>query len=225
MSRLDANTAWTPLPSTTSAPATAPSAAPAVAAPARSDSMGPSADADEAARGGQLPLSWFRDHFPALWRLGVRLGVPAHSAEDIVQEAFIVASRRRSDIDDGQERRFLIATVVRLCANYRRRASVRLELAHAELLEQRASGTPDAEQLLIEKRARQELELALAALSDAHRSVFVLYELEGFGVREIAEILALPAGTVASRLGRARAQFSRSVERLQRALGALPEAP
>jgi RNA polymerase sigma-70 factor (ECF subfamily) len=59
------------------------------------------------------------------------------------------------------------------------------------------------------------LDEALASLSDAHRSVFVLYELEGFGVREIGELLGLPAGTVASRLSRARAQFSRSVERLQ----------
>jgi RNA polymerase sigma-70 factor, ECF subfamily len=219
MSRLGSTAAWAPLSSTTSAPGIA---APVGAGQVRPDSMSPSAD--EEGRAGQLPLSWFRQHFPALWRLGVRLGVPQHSVEDLVQEAFIVASRRRSDIGEGQERRFLIATVVRLCANYRRRANVRRERAHVELLDEHASGTPDAEQLLIEKRARQELEAALAALSDAHRSVFVLYELEGFGVREIAEVLALPVGTVASRLGRARGQFSRYVQRLQRAHGR-PEVP
>jgi len=81
---------------------------------------------------------------------------------------------------------------------------------------------PDAEQLLIEKRARQELESALAGLSDEQRSVFVLYELEGFSVREIAELLALPSGTVASRLGRARAHFSRAVTRLQSLAAAPP---
>jgi RNA polymerase sigma-70 factor (ECF subfamily) len=219
MSLLDSNAACGALPGTAPPQGTP---APSVGQ-ARAESM--SRPADAGAGAGQLPLGWFRQHFTTLWRLGLRLGVPEHSVEDVVQETFIVASRRRADIVDGQERRFLIATLVRMCANYRRRANVRRELALAELLEQRASGTPDAEQLLIEKRARQELELALAALSDAHRSVFVLYELEGFSVREIAEVLALPGGTVASRLGRARAQFSRHVQRLQRAHGALPEVP
>jgi DNA-directed RNA polymerase specialized sigma24 family protein len=45
--------------------------------------------------------------------------------------------------------------------------------------------------------------------------VFVLCELEDHTVPEIAELLALPSGTVASRLGRARAKFSRATARLQ----------
>jgi RNA polymerase sigma-70 factor, ECF subfamily len=172
----------------------------------------------------QLPEAWFRDHFSSLWRLVARLGVPGHSVDDIVQEAFIVTSRRRSDIVEGQERRFLIATAIRLSSNYRQRASVRREVSHTQLLEQKPSSAPDAEQLLIQKRMRQELEEALSTLSAPHRAVFVLYELEGFSVPEIAELLGLPIGTVASRLGRARAKFSLAVTRLQRATLPYPEA-
>jgi RNA polymerase sigma-70 factor (ECF subfamily) len=51
---------------------------------------------------------------------------------------------------------------------------------------------------------RQELRAALARLTEAYRVVFELYELDGCGYHEIAARLALPIGTVRSRLARAR---------------------
>jgi RNA polymerase sigma-70 factor (ECF subfamily) len=165
---------------------------------------------------GELPEAWFRAHFSRLWRLVARLGVAAPNVDDVVQEAFIAVARRHSDIAEGREWAFLVGSALRLSWNHRHRASTRREVAVGEGLEREASPLPDAEQLLIEKRARQELEHALSALSDAHRAVFVLYELEGFSAPEIAELLELPLGTVASRLGRARAHFSKQAARLQR---------
>jgi RNA polymerase sigma-70 factor (ECF subfamily) len=165
---------------------------------------------------GHLPRQWFHDHFDQLWRLVARLGVPRHSVDDVVQEVFITASRRHADIQPGQERRFLIGTAVRVSANYRARASVRYEVAHGEWLEHAPSSAPSAEQLLIQKRARERLEQALDCLPEQQRSVFVLYELEGFSVAEIAELLEVPSGTAASRLGRARARFSEVVARQAR---------
>jgi RNA polymerase sigma-70 factor, ECF subfamily len=162
---------------------------------------------------GQLPRRWFDEHFDSLWRLVARLGVPRHSVDDVVQEVFITASRRHADIRAGQERRFLIGTAVRVSANYRTRACVRHEVAQGDWLEHACSATPSAEQLLIEKRQREQLEQALEHLPEQQRSVFVLYELEGFSVAEIADLLALPSGTAASRLGRARARFSEVVAR------------
>jgi RNA polymerase sigma-70 factor, ECF subfamily len=165
---------------------------------------------------GELPEAWFRAHFSRLWRLVARLGVAPLGVDDVVQEAFIAAARRRTDIAEGREWAFLVGSALRLSWNHRHRAAARREVAVGEGLELEASPLPDAEQLLIEKRARLELEQALSALSDAHRAVFVLYELEGFSAPEIAELLELPLGTVASRLGRARAQFSKQAARLQR---------
>jgi len=218
MSSLDSDRAWPPLWGA-SRSALGPRPAGGLVPPIENQGSAPDATTRPqdmpAAPGGRLPRAWFRDHFDTLWRIALRLGVPGHSVDDVVQEAFITASRRRADISEGQERRFLISTVVRVSSNYRQRACVRHEVPESELLEQRATTLPDAEQLLIEKRARLQLEAALGGLSDAQRNVFVLYELEGFSVREIAELLAVPSGTVASRLGRARAQFSRAVVRLQ----------
>jgi len=145
--------------------------------------------------------------------------------DDVVQEEFITASRRHADILAGQERRFLIGTAVRVSANYRTRACVRHEVAEGDWLDQACSSTPSAEQLLIEKRAREQLEQALDCLPEQQRSVFVLYELEGFSVAEIAELLDVPSGTAASRLGRARARFSQVVARWSRGGAAQKESP
>jgi RNA polymerase sigma-70 factor (ECF subfamily) len=162
---------------------------------------------------GQLPREWFREHFDRLWHMAARLGVPGDSVDDVVQEAFITASRRRADIAPGQERRFLIGTVIKISSNYRHRACVLREVHQTETLDQSPSPLPNAETILIEKRARRELDAALASLSEAHRNVFVLFELEEFSLAEIAELLAIPLGTVASRLGRARAHFAQSAAR------------
>lgn len=189
----------------------------AVASPALVDEgvcgAGPQPEPDGAP--APLPAAWFHEHVERLWRVVARLGVPTHSVDDVVQETFIIASRRRADIGPGQERSFLVATAARLCSNYRQKAHVRREVSCGDGFEQETSPTPDAEQLLIERRWRELLEQVLGELSDAHRAPFVLYELEGFSVPEIAQLLELPLGTVSSRLWRARARFSDLAASLQ----------
>jgi RNA polymerase sigma-70 factor (ECF subfamily) len=170
------------------------------------------------ARGaGALPPEWFHAHVATLWRIVARLGVSAHYIEDVVQETFITAARRRAHIVEGQERAFLIATAARLSLNQRRLAHLRREVQTGEKLEEHAAAEPDAERLLMLKRLREHLEIALGSLSAEHRAVFVLYELEGFSAPEIARLLELPLGTVASRLGRARAKCAEASARLERA--------
>ena len=196
-----------PQASSSSARAAAPSSPAAPSLPAASSPSVP------AAAGGSLPAEWFHRYFDTLWRLVARLGVAGHSIDDVVQDTFIAASRRRADIRDGQERRFLMGTAVRLSSNYRKRSHVRHEVSGEARLELEPSALPDAEHLLIEKHFRSLLDAALATLPDAHREIFVLYELEGFSSAEIAEMLGVPLGTVASRLARARTSFSKAAAR------------
>jgi len=182
--------------------------------------------ADDGARAPAEVLAalGLHDHVATLWRIVARMGVPSHQVDDVLQETFITAARRSADIERGRERAFLIATATRLCANYRQRAHVRREVSDGEALDGYASSEPDAEGLLIRKRLREQLDRALAGLSNDQRAVFVLYELEGFSMQEIADLLALPLGTVASRLGRARAKFAEAVARGERA-GSVLEDP
>jgi RNA polymerase sigma-70 factor (ECF subfamily) len=60
---------------------------------------------------------------------------------------------------------------------------------------------------------RQKLEEALAELSDEHRVVFVLREIDGMDYDSIAETIGVPVGTVRSRLNRARSALREIVSR------------
>jgi RNA polymerase sigma-70 factor (ECF subfamily) len=63
---------------------------------------------------------------------------------------------------------------------------------------------PNAEEVLVEADMRKVLRGCIEALPDAFREVLVLRELEEMSYRQIADVTGLPAGTVMSRLSRAR---------------------
>jgi RNA polymerase sigma-70 factor (ECF subfamily) len=161
-----------------------------------------------------------RAHFRDVWRMVRRFGVPENSADDAAQEVFIIAARRIEDITPGSERPFLLATAVRVAANQRRSLGTRRECAEDEQTSEGVDPRPSAEALLDQKRLRQMLDRVLDALSDDLRVSFVLYELEGLSSPEIAALLGIPLGTVASRLRRGREAFELQVARLKAELAA-----
>jgi RNA polymerase sigma-70 factor (ECF subfamily) len=55
------------------------------------------------------------------------------------------------------------------------------------------------------------LERAMDRLTPEHREVIVLYELERLAYRDIASVVAIPLGTVMSRLSRARSRLQAEV--------------
>lgn len=165
---------------------------------------------------------WFRDYFDTLWRFAIRVGVPRQHVDDVVQEVFITASRRAADIAAGSERRFLMSTVLKISANQRRRSARQLD--RPALVEDEAGVGASGAELLEQKHLLELLYSALDRLSEEQRAVFVLHELEGFTVPEIAEMLGVPVGTAASRLGRARQAFEKSAARV-RALWGHGELP
>lgn len=57
------------------------------------------------------------------------------------------------------------------------------------------------------------LRAAVASLPPEHRAVVELHHLEGLALAEIAEVLAVPVGTVKSRLFHARAELRAALER------------
>jgi RNA polymerase sigma-70 factor (ECF subfamily) len=156
-----------------------------------------------------------RTHFRDVWRIVRRFGVPENCADDAAQEVFIIASRRLADILPGSERPFLLASAVRVAANLRRSLGARRECPEDDSQPEGVDPRPNAEALLDQKRLRQMLDGVLDELSDDLRVAFVLYELEGMSSPEIAELLGIPVGTVASRLRRAREAFELGVTKLK----------
>jgi RNA polymerase sigma-70 factor (ECF subfamily) len=73
---------------------------------------------------------------------------------------------------------------------------------------------PLSDELLEMRRARVQLDLLLDSMSIELRTVFILHELEQVAMSEIATMLGVPSGTVASRLRRARQVFREGVKGL-----------
>jgi RNA polymerase sigma-70 factor (ECF subfamily) len=148
-----------------------------------------------------------------IWRSLRRLGVPEVDADDCAQQVFLVASRKLDDIVVGCERPFLFSTALRVASDARRTRSRRREVF--EDVDEPRDSAPNPEQIAEQKRARALLDEVLDSLPMELRAVFVLFELEELPSAEIAEVLALPIGTVASRLRRAREEFQRIIARMK----------
>jgi RNA polymerase sigma-70 factor (ECF subfamily) len=135
-------------------------------------------------------------------------------ADDVLQEIILVTARRLPEVPPGREGAFLFATAFRVASERRRRRESRREVGDDALLESEDPAlAPDS--LLDRARARALLDRVLADMPTELRAVFTLYEIEEMTMAEIADLLSLPPGTVASRLRRAREQFEREVSRLQ----------
>jgi RNA polymerase sigma-70 factor (ECF subfamily) len=166
----------------------------------------------------------FALHFDLIWRTVRRLGLSGAEADDGAQEVFVVYSKKVREIDPSKERSFLFGTAIRVAANARRARAARPGAAQpgdAAVDELRDPALAPDEQLDV-ARSRALLDEALASLPDELRVVLVLSELDEITAPVIAEMLAVPVGTVASRLRRAREQFSKVAYRLKTRLEVHP---
>jgi RNA polymerase sigma-70 factor (ECF subfamily) len=148
---------------------------------------------------------WVDAYLDFVARVLRNAGTPAAEVDDAVQRTFIVAARRFADVIPGSERGFLLRIALNEAAHARRSAARRREVPTSELPERVDASTP--EHLTGLKRDRQLLESILDQLEPELRTVFVLFEFEELTMAEIAAAVGIPAGTVASRLRRAREQF------------------
>jgi RNA polymerase sigma-70 factor (ECF subfamily) len=141
-------------------------------------------------------------------------GTAEADIDDDVQRVFITLSNRLDDVRAGAEKSFLVQTALNMAAHARRTAIRRRELLTdrpPELVD--SSSAPD--EVAHRRQVRRTLDRVLAAMDDDLRAVFVLYEFEEMTTAEIAVILEIPSGTVASRLRRARADFRERVAMIE----------
>ncbi len=154
----------------------------------------------------------FADHHLLIWRTLRRRGLDRETAADATQQTFLIAAERLDDILFGSERAFLIGTALRVGRSIGRKV-LRWQLEDDMDLRASAAGSVADERSAIEL-----CDLALSKVDPALAEVFVLFELEGFSSIEIARMLEIPVGTVASRLRRAREQFRAGAGRIELAL-------
>lgn len=154
------------------------------------------------------------EHLAFVWRTLRRFGVQPADVDDATQRVFMIANDKLERIRPGSERSFLVAVAMRV-ASHTRRANQRREAAHQRWFESQ-SEMPPAEGPARQTEARDLLDRVLDKMPDNLRSVFVLFELEELTVDEVAAVLSLPRGTVATRLRRARMVFQEQAKRLEK---------
>lgn len=145
------------------------------------------------------------EHYEFVWRSARRLGVRSADLDDVVQEVFVVAARRVEEIT--HELGFLFRACMHAASHSRRSVQRRREVVDEESLEHAIDRRANPEQDAETAEARAQLQAILEEMPADLRVAFVLFELEQFTMSEIAETLSIPAGTVASRLRRAREMF------------------
>lgn len=150
-----------------------------------------------------------------------RLTGSGSDADDLLQEAFVIALRRLNELRGVRsERGWLYGVSLKLVASWRRRRRFKSFLGLDDAAEIVAPESPH--RTLEQREASQQLQVALESLPAAKRDVIVLFELQGLSGEEIAEAMHVPVATVWTRLFHARkalAEKLKPVQELERAHG------
>jgi RNA polymerase sigma-70 factor (ECF subfamily) len=169
----------------------------------------------DAVRGGDREA--FRTLFERYNRraYALALGVvrQADDALDVVQDAFIKAHKHLDKFEGTSSfYTWLYRIVMNLAIDHLRKHKRLTELRDDEggedsLLPQLLGGNPG--RALMDKEIRERIDRALAELSDNHRSVLVMRELEGLSYEDMAQVMGCSKGTIMSRLFHARKNMQR----------------
>jgi RNA polymerase sigma-70 factor (ECF subfamily) len=151
--------------------------------------------------------------FDRLYNLARWLTRDDSEAEDLVQETYAKALRGFPSFRAGTNFRAWIYRILRnafLSSRTGLRTEVSFDEEDADVASRAASSTP--EELLVQSATREEVQQALAQLPVRSREILLLCEVEEMSYQEIAETLAIPIGTVMSRLFRARQALRRLLQ-------------
>lgn len=146
-----------------------------------------------------------------VYTLALRLVGDPSDAEDAAQEAFLSAWRALPNFRmDAQFSTWLYRLTVNAATDLLRRrsrekAGPSLDDAQVEL--PLSDGAPTPEERAEQSERKEMLYRAIAALSENHRKILVLREINGLDYQEIGQVLELTPGTVKSRLARARREL------------------
>jgi RNA polymerase sigma-70 factor (ECF subfamily) len=159
----------------------------------------------------------FTMHAPYVWNTLRRLGVPTPDLEDQTHEVFLQVRRHLDDYDSSRPLKpWLFGFAYRIASQHRRRAHRRHETVGSERVEHAIDTAALADERLAAEQDRRLVLEALDAIDLDRRAVFVLYEIDGVTMDEIARSLGIPVNTAYSRLRVARGEFAAAVKRLKR---------
>ncbi len=167
-------------------------------------------------------------HLNDMYRFAFRLTRHKETAEDLVQDMFVSLDMKQINPDSLRNPRAWLGKILycRFVEHWRREHRSPLGIAVTGT----GTGSPDdnwhdhpqldttedfqagPETLAMEAADQALLLAALEQLSDEHRDIIVLHDVEGYTFPELQEILEVPVGTLKSRLHRARHKLQLHLE-------------
>ena len=158
----------------------------------------------------------FAPHINSLYGVACGWTTDPHAAEDLVQELAIKVSQRVDEMRTIEKLHpWLVTIMYRMFVdNYRRHKNSPLVLVDSEQLQALENHEDHAIEFSDELETEQlkaQLKVALDRLDPDLRCTLVLFELEGYSLRDIAEIQGIEVGTVKSRLHRAKEKLKNSI--------------
>ncbi len=153
-----------------------------------------------------------------LYGAALRLTRNRADAEDLVQDTYLKAFKSSASFKPGTNLRAWLFTILHNhFLNDRRRAKTSPVEVDSETADKAAAVVPaqqeTAEDTLVRRAADAEVRAALDALPEQFREAVWLRDVEGFSYVEIAGMLAVPVGTVMSRISRGRRLLARTLDR------------
>ncbi|MFI6522519.1 sigma-70 family RNA polymerase sigma factor [Spirillospora sp. NPDC050679] len=169
-----------------------------------------------------------------MYAAGLRMTHNPADAEDLVQDTYAKAFASFHRFEEGTNikawlYRILTNTFISAYRKKKRQPSRSStdtveDWQLAEAAGHTSAGLPSAEALALERLPDREVREALARLAEEYRTAVYLVDVEGYPYREAAEIMAVPLGTVMSRLHRGRRQLRVMLEDYARERGLVPAA-
>ncbi len=131
-----------------------------------------------------------------------RLGAEASLAEDLTQETYAKAWRKLDTLREASSLRSWLLTIARneyfQCVRSRKP-----EMTGLDSLPEPSDGAPPADVAVIASERDDRLQRAVGRLDPLLQETVALHYFQDLSLREISEVLAVPSGTVKSRLNRA----------------------
>jgi RNA polymerase sigma-70 factor (ECF subfamily) len=148
-----------------------------------------------------------RPHLPKLFRLACRLTNTTADAEDLVQDVLVKLFGRRSELSSIRDLPPWLGRVLynQFIDDVRRYGRQPLKLVDdGKTIDELPDHLANPELVATQISDSRSITQALAKLSEDHRAVLVLHDVEGYTIKEVEELTGTAQGTLKSRLHRAR---------------------
>ena len=162
----------------------------------------------KAQKGDQAAFAWLVESYQGpVYRLALRMGLRPEDAEEAAQNAFLAAWRGLPSFrGEAKFSTWLYRLASNAAVDILRREKKYENQWDIEDL-QRPDAAPSPQEQVERQDTQQAVRAAMAALPAEFRQVLVLRYLQEMSYQEIAQALALPEGTVKSRINRAKGQL------------------